>query len=101
MFYGMVLPIFQVGDQVRPGMAVAEIPDLKNWEVTARRSGNWIAVICRWGSRWRSRSCGAADTQAFKGHVKEVGGTTGNPWDRHFDCRIAVDDPVRRSCGRG
>ena len=35
MFYGMVLPIFQVGDQVRPGMAVAEIPDLKNWELSA------------------------------------------------------------------
>jgi hypothetical protein len=26
--------------------------------------------------------------------VKEVGGTTGSPWDRHFDCRIAVDDPA-------
>ena len=25
-FFGMVLPMFQVGDQVRPGMAIAEIP---------------------------------------------------------------------------
>ena len=36
MFWGMTLPIFQVGDTVRPGMAVAQIPDMKNWDVTAR-----------------------------------------------------------------
>ncbi|HEY3146469.1 MAG TPA: hypothetical protein VGJ75_08965, partial [Dongiaceae bacterium] len=30
MFWGMTLPIFQVGDTVRPGMAVAQIPDMKN-----------------------------------------------------------------------
>src|SRR5579885_2338811 len=35
MFYGMQLPMLQVGDTVRPGMAVAQIPDLHNWEVTA------------------------------------------------------------------
>ncbi|MES1257571.1 MAG: biotin/lipoyl-binding protein, partial [Acidobacteriota bacterium] len=33
MYFGMTLPAFQVGDTVRPGMAVAQIPDLKNWEV--------------------------------------------------------------------
>ena len=38
MFFGMTLPYFQVGDTVRPGMAVAEIPDLKNWEVAANIS---------------------------------------------------------------
>ena len=35
MFFGMTLPMFQSGDAVRPGMAVAEIPDLKNWEIGA------------------------------------------------------------------
>ena len=31
----MTVPLFQSGDTVRPGMAVAEIPDLKNWELAA------------------------------------------------------------------
>ena len=40
-FFGMTLPIFQLGDTVRPGMDVAEIPDLKNWELRRedRRTG--------------------------------------------------------------
>ena len=28
----------------------------------------------------------------FRGHVKNLGGTSGPPWDRHFECRIALDD---------
>ena len=35
-FFGMTLPILQLGDTARPGMAVAEIPDLKNWELAAK-----------------------------------------------------------------
>ena len=27
----------------------------------------------------------------FAGHVKEVGGANGPPWNRHFECKIAVD----------
>ena len=26
------------------------------------------------------------------GHVKEVGGTSGQPWNRHFECRLALDE---------
>src|SRR6267378_1273119 len=36
MFQGMRLPQLQVGDTIRAGMAVAQIPDLHNWEMTAR-----------------------------------------------------------------
>ena len=35
MYFGMTLPIFQMGDTVRPGMAVVEIQDLKDWVVDA------------------------------------------------------------------
>ena len=28
----------------------------------------------------------------FTGTVKEIGGTTGPPWDRRFECRIGVDN---------
>jgi HlyD family secretion protein len=90
-FYGMVLPIFQVGDQVRPGMAVAEIPDLKNWEVSAK-IGELDRGHLSVGEQVEI-SVVALPGKTFKGHVKEVGGTTGSPWDRHFDCKIGLDDP--------
>ena len=35
-FPGMVLPILQVGDTVRAGMGVVQIPDMQTWETTAR-----------------------------------------------------------------
>ncbi len=35
IFWGMQLLPFQLGDTARPGMAVAQIPDMKNWEVSA------------------------------------------------------------------
>jgi hypothetical protein len=31
--------------------------------------------------------------QRFTGRVKEFGGVAGPPWDRYFDCRIAIDHP--------
>lgn len=91
-FTGMVLPFFQVGDAVRPGMAIAEIPDLKNWEVVAKigeldrghlQPGDKvsIAIIAVPGHR-------------FHGKVKDLGGMTGNFWERHFECKISLDDPV-------
>jgi HlyD family secretion protein len=89
---GTVLPPIQVGDTVRPGLAIAEIPDLEKWEVAARMDemdrGHValndkadIAVIALPGHR-------------FHGHVSNVGGTMGAFWDRHFECKIALEDPV-------
>jgi multidrug efflux pump subunit AcrA (membrane-fusion protein) len=92
MFFGMVLPMFQVGDQVRPGMAVAEIPDMKNWEVSAN-----IGELDRGHISLGQKAIVtvvALPGRPLAGHVKEVGGTTGNPWNRHFECRIAIDNPV-------
>ena len=91
-FFGMVLPLFQVGDLVRPGMAVAEIPDLTSWEIRANigelDSGH-IAV-----GQKAVTSIVALPGHPFTGHVKEVGGTTGNPWNRHFECKISIDSPA-------
>jgi hypothetical protein len=28
----------------------------------------------------------------FKGHIKTLGGTSGQSWDRRFECRIALDE---------
>jgi multidrug efflux pump subunit AcrA (membrane-fusion protein) len=91
-FFGMILPLLQVGDTVRPGMAVAEIPDLTSWEIRANigelDSGH-IAV-----GQKAVTSIVALPGHPFAGHVKEVGGTTGNPWNRHFECKITIDQPV-------
>ncbi|HEV8042226.1 MAG TPA: HlyD family efflux transporter periplasmic adaptor subunit [Bryobacteraceae bacterium] len=88
---GMKLPIFQVGDTVRPGMPVAQIPDFSNWEATAR-----IGELDR-GHLAEGQKAGisvvAIPEKTFAGHIKNIGGTGGVPWDRHFDCSIAIDNP--------
>jgi len=90
-FDGMTLSPFQVGDQVWPGTAVAEIPDLSNWEVTAP-----IAEVDRGHiaiGQPVEMTVIAVPGRMFQGRIKDLGGTTGSPWDRHFDCHIALDKP--------
>lgn len=92
IYTGMQLQPFQLGDTVRPGLAVAQIPDLKNWEVSAQigeldrghlSTGQQVDI-----------SVVAMPGRKFSGHVKTIGGTAGSPWDRHFECRIALDKPA-------
>jgi len=88
-FWGMSLPLYQLGDAVRPGMAIAEIPDLKDWEIEANIGeldrghiaiGDQVDVLII-----------AVPDQKFTGHVKDVGGTTGPPWNRRFACKLGLD----------
>lgn len=87
-FSGMVLPMFQVGDQVRPGMAVAQIPDLNSWEAGAQ-----IAETDRGhlsvGLPAEIRIV-ALPGRKFAAKVKDLGGTTGPPWERKFECKLAL-----------
>jgi HlyD family secretion protein len=90
--WGMQLPIFQVGDTARSGMAVAQIPDLKSWEVSAR-----IGELDRGHlneGQPAEVTVVALPGQSFQGKVKNIGGTTGPPWDRHFICKIGLDNAV-------
>jgi multidrug efflux pump subunit AcrA (membrane-fusion protein) len=89
MYWGMQLPPFQVGDSARSGMAVAQIPDLKNWDVNASvgeidrghlNAGQEVTV-----------NVVALAGKEFKGRVKSLGGTSGPPWDRRFECHISLD----------
>lgn len=92
MWWGMQMPTLQVGDSVRAGMAVAQIPDLKNWEVVAR-----IGELDRGHlapAQKAAISVVALAGKSFSGRVKELGGTTGPPWDRHFDCKITLEKPA-------
>jgi HlyD family secretion protein len=90
-FFGMTLPILQLGDTVRPGMAVAEVPDLKDWELAAK-IGELDRGHLAPGEKVDITIIAVPD-KPFTGHVKEIGGTIGQPWDRHFECKIALDNP--------
>jgi HlyD family secretion protein len=90
-YRGMLLPPFRVGDRVSPGMVVAEIPDLKSWEMSAN-----IGELDRGHLSTGEKvdiTVVALPFEKFHGRVKDMGGTTGPPWDRHFECKIALDDP--------
>jgi HlyD family secretion protein len=90
-FTGMTLPLYQLGDTVRPGMAVAEIPDLANWEIAAN-----IAELDRGhlavGDKVTIKVV-AVPARDFTGHIKDIGGTTGSMWDRRFECKVSLDNP--------
>jgi multidrug resistance efflux pump len=89
---GMTLPDFQPGDSVRAGMAIAEIPDLHNWAITAT-----IGELDRGHLALGQKvdvTVIALPGRAFHGHVVDLGGTSGSPWDRHFECKIRLDDPA-------
>ena len=89
--WGSYLPPLQVGDTVRAGMAVAQIPDLDNWEASAR-----IAELDRGhlsvGQNVQLQVV-ALPGRKFDAQIKSIGGTTGPPWDRQFDTRIALKAP--------
>jgi hypothetical protein len=73
-------------------MAIAEIPDLRDWQIKATIGeldrghlalGQTVAVTVV-----------ALPGRAFHGHVLDLGGTSGSPWNRHFECKIRLDDPA-------
>jgi HlyD family secretion protein len=91
-FTGMTLPLFQVGDQVRAGMAVAQIPDLANWEASAQiaeQDRGHLTV----GQPAEIRVI-ALPGKIFQGKITNLGGTTGSPWERRFECKLSLDNPV-------
>lgn len=91
-FGGMTLPDYQLGDTVRAGVAIAQIPDLKNWEIGANfgeldrghlSPGQTVSV-----------EVVAIPERHFTGKVADLGSTSGPPWNRHFETKIHLNDPV-------
>jgi HlyD family secretion protein len=89
--WGSYLPALQVGDNVRAGMAVAQIPDLQNWEAVAR-IGELDRGHLALGQLTEINIVALPDVK-FTGKIKNIGGTTGPPWDRHFDTKISIEKP--------
>lgn len=90
IMWGAPLPAWQIGDTVRAGMAVVQIPDMKNWEVSAN-IGELDQGHLSVGQKV-SVAIVALAGKTYAGHVKTMGGTTGPPWDRRFEARIALDE---------
>lgn len=91
-FPGMTFPLFQVGDAVRPGMAVAQIPDLASWEVIARiaeQDRGHLSI-----GQAAQFTIVALPSRTYRGKVTNLGGTTGPPWDRRFECKLALEQPT-------
>ncbi len=87
---GMILPSWQVGDTVRAGMAVVQLPDMDHWEVLAR-----IAEADRGHLEVGQPAqivAVALPAHPYKGRIKDLGGTSGPPWDRRFECRVTIDN---------
>jgi HlyD family secretion protein len=91
-YRGMTLPPFRVGDRVNPGMVIAEIPDLNSW-VLGANIGELDRGHLGAGEPVEIQIV-AVPFHKFNGHIKDMGGTTGPPWDRHFECKITLDDPA-------
>ncbi len=90
--WGMYVPPYQIGDIARPGKAVAQIPDLSNWEATARIGELDRGHIAE--NQKASLQVVALPQLRLGGSIKTIGGTTGPPWDRHFDCRVRLESQV-------
>jgi biotin carboxyl carrier protein len=92
MFPGMTFPLYQVGDAVRAGMSVAQIPDLTSWEVIARiaeQDRGHLSV-----GEPAQFTIVALPGRKYGGKVTNLGGTTGPPWDRRFECKLALEKPT-------
>jgi HlyD family secretion protein len=88
-FPGMTFPLYQVGDAARPGMAVAQIPDLATWDVSARiaeQDRGHLAV-----GQPADFTIVALPGRKYRGKVTNLGGTTGPPWNRRFECKLALE----------
>jgi HlyD family secretion protein len=90
LYWGQQLPSFQIGDTARAGQAVAQIPDMTNWEVNARIPESDRGHLAPGQSV--SIRAAAIPGRTFKGHIKSVGASTGSAWERSFECRIGLDE---------
>ena len=91
-FSGMIFPTLQVGDTVRAGMAVAQIPDFSSWEasvVVTEADRGLLAV-----GQPAVAKVVALPGRSLKGKVSNLGGTSGPPWQRRFECKLTILDPL-------
>ncbi|HEU0119027.1 MAG TPA: HlyD family efflux transporter periplasmic adaptor subunit [Bryobacteraceae bacterium] len=87
-YQGMQLPLLQVGDTVRPGMPVVQIPDMSSWEASAEIGEDDRGQIAL--GQTATIELVALPAVRLQGVVSNMGGTTGPPWNRRFECKLSV-----------
>ena len=87
-FPGMTFPVFQIGDTIRPGMAVAQIPDLDHWEASVVITEADRGLISL-GQQSQVRVL-ALPGKTLMSKVSNLGGTAGPPWERRFECKLKL-----------
>ncbi|MGH3185038.1 MAG: HlyD family secretion protein, partial [Streptosporangiaceae bacterium] len=92
LFAGMALPQYQVGDTVRPGQAVVEIPDTSSWEVDVNVNELDAGHLAA-GEPATVRFV-SLPGQDFAGRVQSVGGADGPPWARTVACVVQLLHPT-------
>jgi len=89
-FPGMQFPLLQIGDAVRAGLGVVQIPDLTSWEVTAQiNEQDRGHLALQQVAEIRVMAVG----KKFTGKVTNLGGTSGPPWNRRFECKLSLEQP--------
>ncbi|MGH9485815.1 MAG: efflux RND transporter periplasmic adaptor subunit, partial [Terriglobales bacterium] len=92
-FAGQAAQDFQVGDTVRHGQTVAQIPDTSSWEVVLEvneldtgnlQPGQPVAI-----------SFVSLAGRTFQGQVTALGQASGPVWDRQVECDVKVLDPSK------
>ncbi|HUX68228.1 MAG TPA: efflux RND transporter periplasmic adaptor subunit [Terriglobales bacterium] len=92
LFAGMTLPVFQVGDTVRPGQAVVEIPDTSTWEVDLEVNELDAGHLAP-GQPVAVRFV-AFPGQIFAGRLQSVGAVNGPPWARQVAVVVQLRHPT-------
>jgi HlyD family secretion protein len=88
--WGTYQPPVQIGDTVEAGVAVAQIPDMAKWEVTAQ-IGELDRGHLALGQEAEIEVV-ALPRRKFRAKIVNIGGTSGPPWNRRFECRLGIQD---------
>ena len=91
-FPGMTFPAYQIGDAIRSGMAVAQIPDLTHWDasvVIGEAERGLVAL-----GQFAEVFIVALPGKPIPAKVSSLGGTTGPPWDRRFECKLTLSEAL-------
>jgi multidrug resistance efflux pump len=90
LYSGMTIPTFQLGDIARPGQVIARIPDMSQWEVNSQIPETDRAFLDV-GQEAIVRPK-AMPGREFRGRISVLGGSSGTPYFRTFNCRVALDE---------
>ena len=91
LFEGMQLPAYQIGDTVRPGQAVVQIPDTSSWEVDLSVSELDAGHLTPGEPVGIQFVALPGDT--FAGKLESIGAASGPPWDRKVAIVASLDHP--------